>query len=63
MLLLKHRIKGFSFEYLLRFLSIIDIHNHTEKRSTSKILPECFKPKKKTMKFEENFVEPKNGFK
>ena len=26
-------------------------------------LPECFKPKKKTMKFEENFVEPKNGFK
>lgn len=26
-------------------------------------LPECFKPKKKTMKFEENFVEPKNSFK
>ena len=25
MLLLKHRIKGFSFEYLLRFLSIIDM--------------------------------------
>ena len=27
------------------------------------VLPECFKPKKKTMKFEENFVEPKNSFK
>lgn len=26
-------------------------------------LPECFKSKKKTMKFEENFVEPKNSFK
>ncbi len=32
-------------------------------RSNITDLPECFKPKKKTMKFEENFVEPKNGFK
>lgn len=59
----RNRIFLFSEFTRSYFMTGVDIHNHTEKRFTSKILPECFKPKKKTMKFEENFVEPKNSFK